>query len=127
MDGLIKGIHHVNIKASDLDNYEETLKFYTEVLGMEIVEQRLSLAGTKLAMLSAGNCCMEVSIDGLILPQGAIRHVALATDKIEDCVESVRAAGYEVTKGPTKAGDSLTVAFAIGPCGEEIEFYQKTE
>ena len=34
---LTKGIHHIAIKAKGIEKYNETLNFYTNVLGMETV------------------------------------------------------------------------------------------
>ncbi len=67
------------------------------------------------------------------LPQGAIRHFALATDDVDSIVETVRKAGYAVTMEPgdieimSKPSLPARIAFIIGPVGEEIElFCEKT-
>ena len=63
------------------------------------------------------------------LPQGAIRHFALATDDVDSIVETVRKAGYAVTMEPvdieimSKPSLPARIAFIIGPVGEEIELF----
>ena len=63
------------------------------------------------------------------LPQGAIRHLALRTGDVDAAVEAVRKAGYEITDEPkdivipSEVPFPARVAFAIGPVGEEIEFF----
>ena len=124
MGEWIKGIHHVNIRAAGSERFDEAVKFYTEVLGMELISLNVRENGAKSAMIDAGNSRMEIGMgtEDDILPQGAIRHFALGTDKVAEVTERVRAAGYEITREPRPR----RIAFCIGPCGEEIEiFYQE--
>ena len=63
------------------------------------------------------------------LPQGAIRHFALATDDVDSIVEAARKSGYAVTMEPvdieimSKPSLPARIAFIIGPVGEEIELF----
>ena len=65
------------------------------------------------------------------LPQGTIRHFALATDDVGACVKAVRDAGYEVFIEPKDIEIQSSpvfparIAFCKGPLGEEIEFFQE--
>lgn len=128
MSKLIKGVHHIALECDTLERYEETIKFYTEILGMEIL--RSWGEGTSAGvMIDAGNSIMEIFAKGEKLPQGAIKHFAFETDDVKACLDAVRAAGYQVT---TEAKDQIiqsdpnfpiTFGFCIGPVGEEIEFF----
>ncbi len=33
---MIKGLHHVALRCSNLDNYNETLDFYENIIGMKV-------------------------------------------------------------------------------------------
>ena len=65
------------------------------------------------------------------LPQGTLRHLAFATENVDECVGVVREAGYEITMEPTDICIPAAVpypariAFCIGPVGEEIEFFEE--
>ncbi|NCB93016.1 MAG: VOC family protein [Clostridia bacterium] len=124
---LINGIHHVAMKCSNEEKYEEVINFYHEVLQLEIL--RTWDTGT---MIKVGNEIIEVFNDAEDeLPQGMIRHFALATDEVDACVEAVREAGYEITVEPkdivipSQPGFPARIAFCNGPLGEEIEFFQE--
>ena len=126
---LIKGIHHVSLATCGDEEYEKTIHFYRDILGMEVV--RVWNGGTCI-MFSAGSACIEVLNNAESdLPKGAIRHVALHTDSVDDCVAAVRAEGYPITM--EALSKSLTsdppfpcrMAFCLGPVGEEIEFFQE--
>ena len=122
---LIKGIHHVSLKCCNDKEYEEEIHFYKGILGIPVV--RSWDAGI---MLDTGSGIIEIFSDGQEnLPQGTIRHFALATDDVDACVQAVREAGYEVFIEPkdieiaSQPKFPARIAFCRGPFGEEIEFF----
>ena len=130
MGSLICGIHHVALKCDGTAEFEKTLHFYQDVLGLEPVRSwgEGENAG---AMLSTGDGLLEIFASGRKLPQGAIRHFALRTERVDDCVAAVRAAGYPITVEPkdiviaSNPPFPARIAFCNGPVGEEIEFFQE--
>ena len=130
MGSLICGIHHVALKCDGPAEFEKTLHFYQDVLGLEPVRSwgEGENAG---AMLSTGDGLLEIFASGRKLPQGAIRHFALRTERVDDCVAAVRAAGYPITVEPkdiviaSNPPFPARIAFCTGPVGEEIEFFQE--
>lgn len=130
MESLICGIHHVALKCDGTAEFEKTLHFYQNVLGLEPVRSwgEGENAG---AMLSTGDGLLEIFASGKKLPQGAIRHFALRTERVDDCVAAVRAAGYPITVEPkdiviaSNPPFPARIAFCTGPVGEEIEFFQE--
>ena len=82
---LIKGIHHVSLKCCNDKEYEGEIHFYKDILGIPVV--RSWDAGI---MLDTGSGIIEIFSDGQDnLPQGTIRHFALATDDVDACVQAV--------------------------------------
>lgn len=127
---LTKGVHHVAIKAKGVPAFEKLMHFYTQILGMPVV--RTWGEGENLgAMVDIGGGSMMELFSNAPddLPQGAIRHIALATDDVDACVKAVREAGYQITIEPndiviaSNPPYPARIAFCIGPCGEEIEFF----
>jgi len=129
MAQLIKGVHHICLKCPGVEAFEKTIHFYHDLLGMPVVRSWGS--GDNLGiMLSTGDALMEIFSNGDgILPQGAIRHLALATDDVDACIATVAAEGYEITVQPkditfaTQPPYYARIAFCIGPVGEEVEFF----
>lgn len=130
MSKLIKGTHHIALKPAGRENLQETIHFYCDLLGLETVRRWVDGTGI---MLWTGNSILEINEGGgERLPQGSIRHFALATDDVDECVRIVREAGYSITVEPKDvslptddAPYPIRVAFCIGPVGEEIEFFQE--
>ena len=60
---------------------------------------------------------------------GAIRHFALLTDDVDEIIDKVKAAGYEVFVEPndkvilSEPEYPIRMAFCFGPLGEQIEFF----
>ena len=127
----IKGTHHIALKATNLDEYQKLVHFYHDILEMPII--RSWGEGEHLGMMvSTGDAMMELFSDGdAPLPQGAIQHLALATDDVDACIEAVRAEGYEITMEPRNIVISseppfpTRIAFCIGPVGEDVEFFSE--
>lgn len=122
---MITGIHHAALKCCTEKEYEETVRFYRDVLEIPVV--RTWDTGT---MLDTGSGLIEIFSNGdRPLPQGVIRHFALATADPDACIQAVRNAGYEVTMEPndivipSQPPFPARIAFCNGPLGEEIEFF----
>ena len=125
---MITGVHHVCVKCRP-EELEKVQKFYGELLGLPLVR---SWGEPKVEglMYGAGTSLIEIfpNVEE-DLPQGAIRHFALATDDVDSIVETVRKAGYAVTMEPvdieimSKPSLPARIAFIIGPVGEEIELF----
>ena len=89
---MIQGIHHVCLKADTQENYTKAITFYTEVLGCSIKRQWDSGI-----MLDTGHGLIEIFNQAdTPLDQGVIRHLALATDCVDDCVAAIQKAGYPI-------------------------------
>ena len=127
----IQGIHHVALKCCGVEEFEKTVHFYRDVLGLTV--KRTWGQGTDSGvMLDTGGGLMEIFANGKIqLPQGAIRHVAFAVEDVDACVAAVRQAGFAIYVEPkniTIASEPeypARIAFCIGPVGEQIELFQE--
>ncbi len=127
----IKGIHHIALKCSGLQEFTKTVKFYKDILGLKLI--RAWGSGKDMAMmLDTGAGIMEIFANAEDEPNvGAIRHFAFSVDDTAEIVEKVRKAGYKITTEPTNIvipsnpPYPAKIAFCIGPVGEEIEFFQE--
>ena len=126
---MIKGIHHISMKCGTAEDLARVKAFYVDALGMAVCR-----AWPEGIMIETGSGLIEVFTNGPgERAKGAICHVALLVDDVDEAVASVREAGYEVFVEPNdKAFDSdppyvFRMAFCRGPLGEEIEFFQERQ
>lgn len=124
------GTHHIAVQTVD---YEASVKFYTEVMGMSEVVG-FENQGRRAVILDIGDGShMELfePIPGTQPSNDAtgnvVFHFALQTTDIEQALERVRAAGMEITvelttvqMGPL----NISLAFFKGPSGEVVEYIQ---
>ena len=107
-----------------MNNLEETLKFYEDVLGLkcegtEVVEEQK----VKVAFLPVGDTELELlestTEDGPIAKfiaknggRGGIQHVAVRVDNIENAIEEVKAKGYKmIDETPRYGAGNARIAF----------------
>ena len=114
-------------------NLERSIKFYTEVLGMELIRQKDYPDGRFTnAFLGYGdekhNTALELTYnwdtDNYDLGEG-FGHIAIEVDDVYSAAEKIRSQGGKIIRepGPMNAGTTL-LAFVADPDGYEIELLQ---
>ena len=126
---MIHGIHHVALKGRGEAEIEKTVAFYRDLLGMPIVRSWGKDAARGI-MLDCGGGLLEIFANAADTPgEGALRHIAFATDDPDGCIAAVRRAGYPVIEEPhditipAEVPFPARIAFCKGPVGEKIEFF----
>ncbi len=139
---MIVGIHHVALGVSD---FEKALKFYTEGLGFEVVQESefdgvddvdraigLKNAKARMAMLKAPNAHLELWQYTNPAPKDlrsrpcdyGYPHFALQVDDIEAEYERLQAHGMEFVGEVVHFGDTSSAIYGRDPCGNVIELYE---
>ncbi len=124
-------ILHTMLRVGNLD---QSIHFYTKVLGMKLIRQQDYPDGEfTLAFVGYGNEYDHSAIE-LTYNYGktsyemgsAYGHMAIEVDDAYQACEQVKAAGGKVIReaGPMKHG-TIVIAFIEDPDGYKIEFIQK--
>ena len=126
------GFHHVAIRSA---NWERSLQFYQEALGFKPAVA-WGEAPRRAIMLDTGdgNYLEIFERDPYDGPsEAALLHFAIRCKDCRAALETVRAAGAEVTKEATDLavfGEPkipITIAFFKGPDGEIVELFQNDQ
>ncbi|TAG66268.1 MAG: lactoylglutathione lyase [Oscillatoriales cyanobacterium] len=114
-------------------NLEESLKFYTEVLGMRLLRQKDYPDGKfTLAFVGYGDesdtTVLELTYNWGVAEYNlgdAYGHIAIGVDDIYGTCEAIKARGGKVIRepGPMKHG-STVIAFVQDPDGYKVELIQ---
>jgi lactoylglutathione lyase len=114
-------------------NLEESLKFYTEVLGMKLLRQKNYPDGKfTLAFVGYGDesdtTVLELTYNWGVAEYNlgdAYGHIAIGINDIYGTCEAIKARGGKVTRepGPMKHG-STVIAFVEDPDGYKVELIQ---
>ena len=124
---MIKGIHHISMKCGTAEELAKVHEFYIELLGLKIIRK-----WAEGMMIDTGNGLLEIftNADGTHC-LGAIRHMALLTDDVDEIAAKVKAAGYDLFIEPNNKNIPsdpvypIRMAFCYGPLGEQVEFYME--
>ena len=127
---LIKKIHHVAILT---DNYEESKRFYTEVLGFSIVDEtyRKERHSYKLDLAINGQYCIELFSfpeykERNSFPESkGLRHLAFAVDDVEQWIVFLRSRNVEVQDLRVDEITNKKFTFFYDPNGQPLELYEE--
>ncbi len=125
----LNGIHHVAVICSD---YERSLKFYTEVLGMTVMAERYREArqSHKTDLALGGKYCIELFSFPSPPPRpsypeaAGLRHLAFATDDLDACIRHLEGCGVEHEPVRTDEYTRKRFVFFADPDGLPIELYE---
>lgn len=115
----LKNIEHIGIAVQNL---EESLNFYQNVLGLEFLKQeKVESQGVKIAFLKVGESKIELleplneesTIARFIKKKGqGIHHFAILVDSIEDKIKAMQAQGARlIGDEATEGADNMKIIF----------------
>ena len=106
-------------------NMEESIKFYTEVMGFEIDNQITPYPGMKIIFLKDEGDAMIELIENADEPEKkGIFLVGMEVEDMDTTVKQLISNGAKFTRGPMEVGDGAKLAFLMDPNGVEIELIQ---
>ncbi len=123
----VKRLLHTRMRVSDMD---QTIRFYTEVLGLEVLDRKVSPRGSHLAFLKVPNsetlielCSFPAS--GPVRVQEDLVHLAFEVDSLDRTIESLTAKKIPITDGPTQSSSGSRFLFIDAPDGYEVELIER--
>jgi lactoylglutathione lyase len=118
---------HTRMRVSDMD---QTIRFYTDVLGLEVMERKTSPRGSHLTFLKVPNseelielCSFPAS--GPVKVQEDLVHLAFQVDSLDDTMKVLTSKGIKITDGPTQSSSGSRFLFIDAPDGYEIELIER--
>ena len=104
---MITGVHHIALKCESDQQYEKAKDFYLNVLGLSLKRE---WAGGM--MIDTGAGLMEIfKTGGDDRGQGVIRHLALASDNVDEIVEKAKSGRIQCVYRPGGYCDRIRSAF----------------
>ena len=123
----VEKLLHTRMRVSDM---EQTVNFYTNVLGLEVLERKVSPRGSQLAFLKVPNSEELIELtsfppSGPVKVQEDLVHLAFQVESLDDSIASLNAKGVNVTDGPTQTSSGSRFIFIDAPDGYEIELIER--
>jgi glyoxylase I family protein len=129
MSALLKNVHHIAIICS---NYERSKRFYTEVLGLDIIREtwRAERLSWKLDLALDGHYIIELFSfpdppERPSRPEACgLRHLAFAVDNLEQVIAHLKRNEVEAEPVRTDEMTGKRFTFIADPDDLPIEFYE---
>lgn len=124
---MIHKLEHVGVMVKDMD---VSIRFYTEVIGLQLVGRERLDEETELSFLSfpaTDNVQVELISRGHDeLPEkGKVDHIAFTVSDIESEIERLKGLGVKmIDEEPRTILGGVKIAFFYGPDGERLEYYK---
>ena len=118
---------HTRMRVS---NMQESLAFYQGVLGLEVVEQKVSPRGSHLAFLAVPNgeelieLCSFSASGAVTVPEDMV-HLAFQVENLDNTIEELTLKNVPITDGPTRSSSGSRFIFIDAPDGYEIEIIER--
>jgi lactoylglutathione lyase len=115
------------MRVSDMD---QTIAFYTNVLGLEVLERKLSPRGSHLAFLRVPNSEELIELcsfppSGPVKVQEDLVHLAFQVENLDATIATLQQQGIRITDGPTKTSSGSRFIFIDAPDGYEVELIER--
>lgn len=123
----VKKLLHTRMRVNDIDR---TIAFYTDVLGLEVVERKISPRGSHLAFLKVPNSEELIELasyppSGPVEVQEDLVHLAFEVESLDETMRALEAKGVKITDGPTRTSSGSRFIFIDAPDGYEIELIER--
>lgn len=120
---------HTRMRVSDM---EQTIAFYTGVLGLEVIERKTSPRGSHLAFLKVPNSDELIELtsfppSGPVKVQEDLVHLAFQVESLDETIAALTAKGVKITDGPTQTSSGSRFLFIDAPDGYEIELIERPQ
>ncbi len=123
----VKKLLHTRMRVSDMD---QTIAFYKDVLGLEVLERKTSPRGSHLAFLKVPDSEELIELcsfppSGPVKVQEDLVHLAFEVDNLDETIRALEAKRIKITDGPTRSSSGSRFIFIDAPDGYEIELIER--
>lgn len=107
-------------------NMKESVKFYKEVVGLEVQRTFKTGPGIELTFLGSGGTEVELIEDGAAeeINMGKSISLGFEVDNVEDKIAFIKERGLEVHSGPFSPNPRIKFFFVLDPNGLKIQFVE---
>lgn len=127
---MLKSIHHIAVICSD---YNRSKSFYTEILGLEIIQEvyRAERQSYKLDLALNGQYCIELFSfleppERVSKPEACgLRHLAFCVKNLEESIEQLQRKGVPTEEIRVDESTGKRFTFFQDPDRLPIELYEE--
>ena len=124
---MVKKFLHTRMRVSDM---AQSIAFYQTILGLEVVERKVSPRGSHLAFLAVPNSEELIELcsfpeSGPVKVQEDLVHLAFEVDNLEQTIDALKEKNVPITDGPAQTSSGSRFIFIDAPDGYEVELIER--
>ncbi|MCQ4635743.1 VOC family protein [Anaerovorax odorimutans] len=106
---------------------EESIRFYEEVIGMEVARRFPAGPNAEIAFLADGPAEIELIGDKAVTDVSFSDHLSLglSVDSLDEAMERMKDKGVEITAGPIQPNPNTRFFFIKDPNGVTLEIIEQ--
>lgn len=106
-------------------NLNESIKFYTDIVGLEVVERITAGPGLEIAFLGKGETKVELkSSNGEETHMGKDVSLGFAVDSLDEKIKFIESKGISIHSGPFAPNPHTRFFYIKDPDGIKIQFLE---
>ena len=120
---MINKIHKIALVTDDV---ESAVAFYTQVVGLEVMERFSNEDDEDFVFLKAGNVTLELMPKKTMKAPEGFHHISFEVESVDVAFEELKAKGVKILREPFDAGiGGIRLAFFEGPNGVRLQLFQR--
>ena len=120
---MIDRIHKIAVVTDDV---EGAVRFYTETLGLEVIERFPNEEDEDFVFLKAGDMILELMPKKTMQAEEGFHHISFKVDSVDAGAEELKDKGVEMTQEPFDAGvGGIRLAFFDGPNEVGLQLFER--
>ena len=118
--------HKIHKIALVTDDVEGSVKFYTETLGLEVIERFPVEDDEDYVFLKAGDMILELMPKKSMQAEEGFHHISFRVDSVDESVQDLRNKEVPIEKEPFDAGTGgIRLAFFKGPNEMLLQLFER--
>lgn len=107
-------------------NLEESLKFYVEIVGLNITKRYKSTPGKEIAFLGDGETKIELICNDELKEVSYGEHISLGfeVNSVDKMISFVKEKGLAIHSGPFQPNPHMKFFYMLDPNGLKIQFVE---
>ena len=119
-------IHKIHKIALVTDDVEGSVKFYTETLGLEVIERFPVEDDEDYVFLKAGDMILELMPKKSMEAEEGFHHISFRVDSVDASTQDLKDKGVPIEKEPFDAGTGgIRLAFFKGPNDMLLQLFER--
>ena len=123
---MARKIHKIAVVTDDI---EAAVAFYTEKLGLTVMERFANDDDEDYVFLDAGGIILELMPQKSVGQDPGFHHISFEVDSVEESARELKEKGVTITREPFDAGGGtgITLGFFEGPNQLNLQLFHRKE